>query len=260
MSLVADTHVHLLAGYDDGPRSAEEALAMARRLVADGARHATALAHQNPDWPLNSPERLTAGAAELQAALAAARIPLTVYPTGEVVLGPDTLDRFRAGELQTYGGAGKHLLVEMPHGMFLDVRPVAAAFAGLGVKLVIAHAERYPELLYDPALAEGCARAGCLIQVTTDAVAAPRDAAEERALKDWFTRGIAHVVGSDGHNLDRRPIRLGAGLERIRRWAGPATADRVGGIWGMALLQGGPVNPPPPRPKPRSFFARLLGG
>lgn len=260
MTPVADTHVHLLAGFDDGPRDDGEALAMARRLVADGARHATALAHQNPDWPLNTPERLRAGAAEFQRALDAAGVPLSVYPTGEVVLGPDTLDRLVAGELQTVAGLGKHLLVEMPHGMFLDARPLCAAFAKHGVRLVIAHAERYEELLHDEELAERFVRAGCLIQVTTDAVADPRDAAEERALKDWFTRGIAHVLGSDGHNLERRPIRLGAGLERVRRWAGPAAADRIAGIWGTALLRGGPVNPPPPLPKPRTFFARLLGG
>ena len=48
---LADTHVHLLAGRDDGPRTADEALAMCRMLAAEGARAATALAHQHPDYP-----------------------------------------------------------------------------------------------------------------------------------------------------------------------------------------------------------------
>ena len=260
MTPAADTHVHLLAGHDDGPQTRGEAVAMARRLVADGARHATALAHQNPHWPLNTPARLSASAAELQAELDSAGVPLRVHPTGEVVFGPDLLDRFRAGDYQTYGGHGRHLLVEMPHGTFFDPCPLAPTFAALGVRLVIAHAERYPELLYDFALAERCVRAGLLIQVTTEAVADPQDAAEERAVKEWFVRGVVHAIGSDGHNLDRRPIRLGAGLERIRKWVGPAATDRVAGLWGTALLTGGVVNPPPPLPKPRGFFGRLLGG
>ena len=260
MTPAADTHVHLLAGFDDGPQTRDEAVAMCRRLVADGARHATALAHQNADFSLNTPDRITDAAASLQAELDAARVPLQVYPTGEIVLGPDLVDRYQAGEYQSYGGHGKHLLVEMPHRSFLDPRVVAPLFAALGVRLVIAHAERYPEMLYDFAFTERCVHAGCLIQVTTEAVADPHDAAEERALKEWFVHGVVHVLGSDGHNLDRRPIRLGAGLERIRRWAGPATTDRVAGLWGTALLRGGVINPPPPLPKPRSFFGRLLGG
>ena len=66
---LADTHVHLLAGRDDGPRDAAEALAMCRMLVAEGARSATALAHQNTTYPANTPDALRAAAVELKAAL-----------------------------------------------------------------------------------------------------------------------------------------------------------------------------------------------
>ena len=48
---LADTHVHLFAGRDDGPESADEAAAMAKMLVAEGVRFAAALAHQNPGYP-----------------------------------------------------------------------------------------------------------------------------------------------------------------------------------------------------------------
>ncbi len=256
----ADTHVHLLAGLDDGPRTADEAVSMCRALVADGARSATALAHQNPQYPGNTPAALTAAAAELRARLAEHNVPLAVYPTGEVMVSAETANEFRAGMVQTVGGHGKHLLIEMPHALFLDVRPLAHELRAAGVRLVIAHAERYAELLHDPGLTDAFLRAGCLIQVTAHALAAPDTAADERALKDWCTRGVVHVLGTDGHNLDRRPPRLRAGVRRLAKWAGPAAADRVASIWGTALLQGGPLNPPPPRPKPRTWFARLLGG
>ena len=64
MTPLADTHVHLLAGLDDGPPTADVALAMCRMLVAEGARHATALAHQNHGYPHNSADRLRTSAAE----------------------------------------------------------------------------------------------------------------------------------------------------------------------------------------------------
>lgn len=255
---LADTHVHLLAGTDDGPRTEEEAVALCRMLVADGVRSATALAHQNPGFPDNTPERLTAAAAGLAAVLREKGIPLSVYPTGEVMLSADTLAEWAGGRLLSVGGHRKHLLVEMPHGVFLDPRPLAADLKPHGVRLILAHAERYDPLLHDPHLTAECIAAGCLIQVTAEAFAefADRDAA---ALRHWATRGMIHLLGSDGHRLDHRPPRLKAGYRVLERWVGAAAAERVGGIWGGAVLQGLAVNPPPPKPPTRSWFSRLFG-
>jgi protein-tyrosine phosphatase len=152
------------------------------------------------------------------------------------------------------------VLVEMPHGLFVDLRPLAAAIRPAGVRVVVAHAERYPELLHDPGLAEGWIAAGCLIQVTAAELADPASAADARALKDWVRRGVVHLLGSDGHHLAYRPPRVRPGYEVLRRWAGPAAADRIGHIWAAAMLEGRPVNPPPPAPRGRSWFARLFGG
>lgn len=259
MSL-ADTHVHLLAGLDDGPASADEAAAMAKMLVAEGVRFAAALAHQNPDYPENTAAGLRLAAAALAQRLAADRTPLAVCASGEVMLGPDLLADWHAGRLLTLGDHGKFLLVEMPHGLFLDARGLAAQFAGLGVRLVIAHAERYPELLHEPGTVEALVAAGCLVQVTARELAEPPTAAAERALRDWARRGVVHLVGSDGHNLSHREPRLKAGVEALARMAGRAAADRAASIWGPAVLQGLSVKVPPPLPKPRSWFAGLFGG
>lgn len=260
MTPLADTHVHLLAGLDDGPPAPDVALAMCRMLVAEGARHATALAHQNDGYPENTAARLRTATASLKAELAAKGVPLSVYPTGEVMLSPTTFDDWRAGTLLTYGDHGRWLLVEMPHDLFLNVLPIAESFREVGVRLVIAHAERYPELLDDPGLAAEWIAAGCLIQVTARALAEPWDSGMESSLKRWVTGGFVHLIGSDGHGLDRRRPVLAAGVERLTKWAGRAAADRIAGHWGVAVLQGLDVNPPPPKPPSRSWFTRLFGG
>ena len=203
---------------------------------------------------------MRAAAGELSAAaLAAQDIPLSVYPTGEVMLTPTLADDWAAGRWQSVGGHGRWLLVEMPHGMFVDLLPVASAMRARGVRLIAAHAERYPELLHDPALAERWVAAGCLLQVTAQALAEPWSA-DERALKLWAEAGFVHLLGSDGHGIDRRPPRMAEGFRRLSRWAGRAAAERVGSHWGVAVLQGLPVNVPPPAKPRRSWFGRLFGG
>ena len=258
MTPLADTHVHLLAGRDDGPRDPDEVAAMCRMLVGEGVRYATALAHQNESYPDNTAERLRSAASELATRLRGDGIPLSVFPTGEVILTPDLVADWRAGKLLSLGDHGKYLLVEMPHGVFVDVRPLTAPLRKSGVRIVIAHAERYPELLHEPGLAEGFIAAGCLIQVTASGLAAPPSAGDERALKDWARRGVIHLLGTDGHRIGRREPRMKAGYETLARWAGRDTADRIGGIWGAAILQGLPVTVPKPTPRSRSWFSRFF--
>ena len=256
---LADTHVHLLAGKDDGPSTVEEAVAMCRMLVAEGVRAATALSHQNEGYPDNTPEALKLAAKELAEILKAEKIPLTLYPSAEAMAGPDLVEKWKAGQWLSIGDRKKFLLVEMPHGMFLDLRPAALAFKPLGVRIIVAHAERYPELLHDRGLCEEWIKHGCLIQVTGRGLAKPPSGADESALKDWVKRGLVHLIGSDGHNLDRRPPRLKDGYATLVRWAGESAADRIGGIWGNAVLQGLPVMTPIPQKPKRSWFASLFG-
>lgn len=256
---LADTHVHLLAGLDDGPPRSDIAIAMCRMLVSEATGHATALAHQNPDYPLNTAPRLRAAAAELVADLADKEVPLNVYPTGEVMLTPTVVEDWKDGRLLSVGDHGQWLLVEMPHGQFLDVVPVAEAFRPLGVRLIVAHAERYPDLLDDPALTAEWIAAGCLIQVTARALAEPWEGGFERALKRWVTGGFVHLIGSDGHGIDRRRPVMAAGFERLVEWVGMKVAERIACLWGVAVLQGLPVNVPPPKPPSRSWFSRLFG-
>ena len=132
MTPLADTHVHLLAGRDDGPRSLNEAVAMCRMLVAEGARHATALAHQNEDYPENRAAELRSAASELASELASRQIPLSIYPTGEVMLSPSIVEDWQAGHLLSVGDRSRWLLVEMPHGMFVDVLPFAERLRPIG--------------------------------------------------------------------------------------------------------------------------------
>ena len=256
---LADTHVHLLAGLDDGPPTEDVAVAMCRMLVAEGVGHATALAHQNTGYPDNLPECMTGVAASLAATLADQRIPLSVYPTGEVMLAPTTAEEWAAGKLLSFGDKRQWLLVEMPHGLFVDVLPLVEAFRPLGVRLVIAHAERYPELLDDRGLAARWIAAGCLIQVTARMIADPWDAEMDAGLKAWATGGFIHVLGSDGHSLDRRTPEMADGYRRLSGWVGNAAAERIGSVWGIGLLQGLPVNVPPPSPPRRGWFTKLFG-
>lgn len=250
MTALADLHVHLLAALDDGPRTWDDALAMCRVAVEEGVRHTVALAHQSERWQV-TPDQIRAAVAELKARLAQERLPLEVFPGAEVMAAPDLAEAWDAGRLLSIGDHRKYLLVEMPHRLFVDLRPTVRQFAARGVRVILAHPEQHPELLHEPGRLEELIGLGCLVQVSCGNVTGPKTPADEAALKGWFRRGCVHLLGSDGHSPRKRRPLMAAAAARVREWVGEGAAARVCGLNGAAVLRGEVLNPAPPRPERR---------
>lgn len=254
---LADIHCHLLAGLDDGPATQEEALEMCRIAYAEGVRTISALAHQNETYPDNTPARIRAACQLLAQHLREAQLALNVFPSAEIMLRPDLEAAWKADELLSVADRRQYLFLEFPHGVFFELAPLIARLRQTGVRPILAHAERVPELLLDPGRIESWIEAGCLIQVNSGSITRPRSAAEAREVKSWVQRGIVHAVSSDGHSPRHRPPHMAAAYREIEHWAGPTVADRVCSSNGLAIAAGLPLYVPPPAPRPGGWFARL---
>src|SRR5258708_3229722 len=193
---LVDMHCHLLAGVDDGPRTDEEAVEMCRIAWDEGIRLSAALAHQNERWKDVTPQLIRDRAKQLTANLTKAGVGLCVFPCAEVTVHPEIEESWRRGDLLSIADRGKYLLIELPRGLFVDLREIIRALRQAGVRPILAHPEQQPELLHDPGVIEQFIEAGCLVQVSSGNVTNPRTREDGKALKDWFRRGVVHVLGS----------------------------------------------------------------
>ena len=80
-----DIHCHILPGVDDGPRTLEEALAVARFCVRDGITHIAATPHCHCHLRLFR-EAILPHAAQFNQALRTEGIALAVLPGSEIQL------------------------------------------------------------------------------------------------------------------------------------------------------------------------------
>jgi protein-tyrosine phosphatase len=252
-----DMHCHLLAGLDDGPSTEEDALAMCRLAHAEGTHMAAATAHQNDRWPDVTPERIRQAWRRLVGMLREANIPLMVFPCAEVMVHPDMESSWADGRLLSVADQRRYLLIEMPHGCFVDLNATVRALMQQNVRPILAHPERSEELLHEPEAIEQLIEAGCLVQVSCGSVTKTRSRADGKALKDWFQRDLVHCLGSDGHSPRKRPPLMAAAYRQIQLWAGSTVADRVGSTFGMALLRGLPLRIPEPKPRRNSWLFQL---
>jgi protein-tyrosine phosphatase len=251
-----DTHCHLLAGLDDGPATWAESLAMCRLAWSDGTRAIAATAHQNEDWPDVAPETIIRATRELERRLDQARLPLAVYPCAEVTVGPDLVAAWDDGRLLGMNSGVQYLLLESPRDLWVDLRELIAELFQRGVRPILAHPERQPELLHEAGVIEDLIGRGCLIQVSADSLAPDQASEFVYAIRQWIRRDVVHLVGSDAHGVDRRPPGIAAAFETICTWAGPAVAERLCSLNGMCVLEGLALQVPRPRAAKRRWFSR----
>jgi protein-tyrosine phosphatase len=256
MTPLADIHCHLLAGLDDGPRTPEDALEMCRQAYAAGTRIIAAGAHQNEDYKDNHADRIRAAAVQLAQQLHEERIALTTFACAEVMVAPDMADAWQRGDLLSVADRRQYLLVEYPHGQFVDIGEMVQRFRAFNLRFILAHPERCPELLHDEERLHELLRAGCLVQVSAGSVTKPRNREEEKILKHWFRSDLVHLLGSDGHDPKRRRPVMNEAYQQLVNWVGSVTADRIASVNGMAISQGIILNPPPPKRKPASWFSK----
>lgn len=210
-----DIHCHLLPAIDDGPRDWDEALAMAQLAASQGTRTIVATPHQLGAFAHNRGERIRALAAELQQRIEAAGIPLRVLPGGEVRVESELIDRLAVDDALTLGDLGRHVLLELPHDVYLPIEPLVAELACRGIVAVLAHPERNQGLLHHPELVAQLVDAGCLLQLTAGSLCGSFGSDCQDLAEELLGDGLVHVVASDGHgSRSRRPL-LDRAYDRI---------------------------------------------
>jgi protein-tyrosine phosphatase len=203
-----ELHFHLLPGVDDGPKTLDEAIALARLAVADGTGFVVCTPHAHLVDVSSLPERV----AELGAALRAARVPLRVAAGGEI--RPNTPLESTELEILAQGPPGRRwLLFETP----FDPRRLAAFHADArmleerGYGLLIAHPERCAELVAPGGGLEELLRRGALLQVNASSLTGAHGLLALEAGFDLLDRGLVAALASDAHGAHRPPSLEAAG-------------------------------------------------
>src|SRR5256885_3331089 len=165
-----DLHSHILRGIDDGARSLEDSLEIARAAAEDGITVIAATPHVRDDWPTDAGV-MEYRVAELRAELARTGIPLEVRPGGEIAV--EWLARLSIDELSRFalGGNPRYLLVETPYyGWPLALADRLHSLRAAGITPVLAHPERNAEVRAHPGRLAELVEAGVLVQVTAASI------------------------------------------------------------------------------------------
>lgn len=219
-----DIHCHLLPGIDDGAQDWDETLAMARLAAEDGTTTIIATPHQLGNFGQNHGDQIRSLALEALQRLNTSNLPLKVLPGADVRIEPGMYDRLVRGEVLTLGDFRRHVLLELPHELYLPLEPVLNELSRRKMVGVLSHPERNQGILGHPDVLVPLVDAGCLLQVTAGSLCGTFGPTC-RQFSEWLlAEGLVHFVATDAHgSRARRPLMRRA-FERVVELTDEATA------------------------------------
>jgi protein-tyrosine phosphatase len=202
-----DIHCHLVPAIDDGASSWDESLAMARMAVADGIDTIICTPHQCGNYAGNRGDDIRAAVAQLQQQLDRSKIPLRVLPGADVRIEANMIQQLVCGDVLTLADRSRHVLLELPHELYMPLEPVLAGLRKHSLVGILSHPERNQGILRRPEVVAPLVEAGCLMQITAGSLMGTFGEAIQRLSEKLLTKGLVHFIATDAHGIRaRRPL------------------------------------------------------
>jgi protein-tyrosine phosphatase len=200
--MMIDFHTHILPGIDDGAKTPSISARMLDKEIEQGVKEVVLTPHY---YGKESVAQFLSLRSEAYDALRAQNITQIKFRLGAEVLltGVNDPDNELLCHLAIEGS--RCVLIELPYARWNEslFDKISDFIADTGYSVVIAHAERYEELLKNPALVTLLADMGCYIQLNTSAFVHTHTKKFAFAL---LKHGLVHCLGTDAHNdEDRAP-------------------------------------------------------
>jgi protein-tyrosine phosphatase len=253
-----DIHAHILPGVDDGPSEIDIACRMLAMAADDGITDIVATPHANQQYSFDA----ASCRAEMRRLQACSENGPRLHLGCELNLTPENLQA-ALRDPTGYTLNGKDcMLVELPENVCPNaVDPALGMLVDVGVRPIIAHAERNLHIQRHPEYAARLVSLGCFLQVTASSFFGGFGQAATQSTAHLMSRRMIHLVATDAHGMEHRRPLLARAYEHVAGEYGESTARLLFLENPGAAMDGAPVLPmgPTHRSRLRLFFLGARG-
>ena len=237
-----DIHSHILYGLDDGPKSADDALAMLRMAHKDGIEAVIATPHYN-NACRSSRALIEERAGELTGRLRREGCDIKIFTGHECEPDEHLLPDLAEGRCLTLAGS-RYVLLEisalLSHSM---TKRILADIINKEYIPVLAHCERLVLAKRDMDRIDELRLTGCLMQMNAETVLIK----ERGWYAEWVFRviedGTISFIASDAHNLTRRKPLLRESYNKVTKLFSARVADDIFRNNAAKILKTAPIEP-----------------
>jgi len=221
-----DIHSHIISGLDDGAKSLNESIMMAKIAVNEGIHTIIATPHYiDGEYNINKLEILKK-VNELNETLESEDISLRILPGQEIRIHGDLVKEYRAGNYSSLNDGGKYLLLELPSNhvpRYTEQLLYDIQFEGLTP--IIAHPERNKGFIENPSSLYNLVKNGALTQITASSLIGTFGKKAKKLSYQLIESNLTHFIASDSHNCSSRVFNMKKALNLIQNKYGMDQAE-----------------------------------
>jgi protein-tyrosine phosphatase len=258
-----DLHCHILPGLDDGAKTLDEALEMARIAQSDGIKLIVATPHLlREKFDFEGFDSIQEKRRELNEALRTNNIQIEVKSGAEVHISHNLIDEIRKNRAHLVLNGGSYMFVEFPSGhIYSGVKNLFFDLMSEGITPIIAHPERnsvfneHPGLLYD------LVQMGALAQANSGSFSGLYGGKSQEFVLRLLEWKLVHFIASDGHSPHSIPPRLSEAVKETEALFGRERASALVQDNPLAVLEDKEIpylpQPSDPRKSRKTFRIRI---
>ncbi len=203
-----DIHCHIMPGVDDGSPDIATSLEMLRIADKNGITHLILTPHHKPMHHNVSPEHNVAYRKRLQEAAAEAGIKAKLFSGNEIYYSDETMEELESGKICSLAGSDYVLVEFHPTNPYKAIQNAAGRIQAAGFIPIIAHVERYSDIVSHPDRVSDLIQMGCFIQVNASSVMGKYGFGISHFTKKLLKERMVHFIASDAHDTGSRAPQL----------------------------------------------------
>lgn len=222
-----DIHCHIMPGVDDGAKNLETSLEMLRIASGNNINHIILTPHHKPMHHNVSYDHNLVYTRGLQEAAHKAGIEVKLYPGNEVYYSDETFSDLEEDRVRTLADSDYCLVEFHPTNPYKAIHNAVYQVQAAGFIPIIAHVERYSDVVSHPAYVEDLIEMGSCIQINASSVMGKYGFGIRYFTKKLLKKHLVHFVATDAHDTGSRAPKLLECRNYISGKYGEEYADRL---------------------------------
>ncbi|MGY3724770.1 protein-tyrosine phosphatase [Granulicatella balaenopterae] len=225
MNGIYDVHNHFIFGVDDGAKNIKESLALIENDYQAGVRTIILTPHYRKGMFEPTVQQVSTRYQILKETVALIHPDLELLQGREFHVNMEMIDTLNEDPSHYCLGNSTILLTEFSSAhSFNFIRERLYHLIVNGYVPLVAHVERYPDLVKDLDNLVTLREMGCYIQVNADTISGKSGYKQKRLATKMLDEGLIDLVGTDGHNLTTRIPGMAACKKRLIKLLGEEEA------------------------------------
>ena len=227
MDRVFDIHNHIMWGVDDGSKSPEMSIRMLKMAQSDGITDIILTPHNKPGrrniYYGEQLERID----ELKLKARKEGVYINLYPGNEIYYRSDVSERLEIGKAATMAGSRYVLLEYTPLDDWEHIKRGVDDMLMAGYFPIIAHVERYINVLKDEDRAYELTDKGCYLQINASSLMGELGWQIKSKCKSLMKADMVAFVATDAHEDKKRTPTLSKCIRYITGKYGEERAEKI---------------------------------